>query len=179
MIALATSFLDCRGSSSLPLRSISVTLLVSYPNPAPSSRSELSTMKSRFLRSSLSCALLNSSLVSSANPTIRWSGRFIAPSDAAMSGLGLSVSVISPLRFILVSDVWAGVKSATAAQSMAASDSGKCSIAASYICCADVTSILFIPGFTVFRLTGPAIRVTSAPRAAHSSASAKPILPVE
>ena len=48
-----------------------VTLLVSPRNPAPASRSELRTMKSKFFRASFASALACSSCVSRAKPTSR------------------------------------------------------------------------------------------------------------
>ena len=56
----AVSAFESRGSSSRPARSMSVTLLVSTPNPAPASRSEFRTMKSKFLRWSFPSALASS-----------------------------------------------------------------------------------------------------------------------
>ena len=53
----ATSRFDSRGSSSRPVRSMKVTLFVSPRKPAPASRSELRTMKSKFFRASFGSAL--------------------------------------------------------------------------------------------------------------------------
>ena len=107
----------------MPLAQSMVTLLVSTPNPAPLSCSELSTIISRFLVCSLRSALACSSCVSKANPTNSRSP-FVLPNVAAMSVVVVrSMDMpVCPGRFLIfLSAVLLGVKSATAAQRMAMS----------------------------------------------------------
>ena len=140
----ATSVLLLSGKSFwVPSANSSVTLLVSQAKPAPGVRSELSTMKSRFFRFSLSVACSNSWSVSSANPTSFWPSRLIAPKARAMSWVGMRsrCKPPDPSRLILCLAVSATVKSATAAHSIPVSQCGKMLVAASYICCALVTSV--------------------------------------
>ena len=100
-IAAAVSLFDISGRAFPPSASMIVTLLVSTPNPAPLSRSELRTMKSKFLRRSFSSAFTISSSVSSANPTSRRSP-FSRPRLAAISFVRRSSIVsVSPSFFIL------------------------------------------------------------------------------
>lgn len=124
-MSCATSFLLFKGYSWQASFERMVTLLVSTAKPAPASLRELSTMKSKFFLCSLAVAFSCSACVSRAKPTRRCPSRFICPSEAAMSCVGFSWMFKSlPLRLIFSSATSAGVKSATAAQRMAASASG-------------------------------------------------------
>ena len=72
--------------------------------------------------------------------------RFIWPSVWAMSRVGFRRRTRSSVsRLILRSEACAGVKSATAAHKMAASDSGKCAVASRNMSSADSTSIRRMP----------------------------------
>ena len=70
-MSLATSFLDFFSKwNSFPCLSKIAILLVSVPNPAPSSFNEFKTIRSMFFFSNLDNAFSFSLLVSKANPTI-------------------------------------------------------------------------------------------------------------
>ena len=153
--------------------------LLSLPKVVSGMRVELRTMRSAFFFRSFSSALCTSLLVSRAKATSFCRLVFILPSAAAMSCVG-SRSMWSPSlpRLIFWSATTAGLKSATAAQRIAMSQCGKASVAAWYISSQLSTSMRWIAGEHC-KATGPATSVTSAPRCRHSSAMAKPILPVE
>ena len=72
-----------------------------------------------------------------------------------------------------------GVKSATAAQRMAALLSEKLFTAAENISSALSTFTTFTFALFICKETGPLTNITSAPLSAHSSAKAYPILPEE
>ena len=93
-------------------------------------------------------------------------------------GTRLRLNVL-PTRFILLPAAVSGLKSATAADITAPSHIGNVSTQALYIISALSTLIVCMLACLARNLTGPAINLTAAPRAANSSAIAKPIFPDE
>ncbi len=101
MTLSATSRFVSGGSStgSAP-RAISVTVFVSDPNPEPSCVISLATIRSRFLRRSLSAAFSRRFSVSAAKPT-RILSPFLSPSSARISGFLASYITSGPSDFLI------------------------------------------------------------------------------
>jgi len=157
-----------------------LTLLVSYPNPAPLSFSEFSTIISSFFLSSFFLAFSSSLPVSSAKPTSHCPCDLVFPRPAAMSSVGFSFISRSSLPLFSFSVTGsAGVKSLTAAASTAPCIEGNNSWQRLLISEALTTSYTLILSLSTPWFTGPSTRCTSAPASARLSASLMPILPDE
>ena len=129
------------------------------------------TIRSRFFLSSFSLACSSPLLVSAAKPTVN--GRFtsLLLTVARISGFLTSFRVIesvSSVFLILIGDTFSTLKSATAAVPTIISVLVTKSSTACNIWTALFTSILLTPFGVGF--TGPAIKVTSAPKALAASA---------
>ncbi len=154
-----------------------MTAFVSCWKPTSGALTSLATMRSRFLRCSLLCALATRSLVSAAKPTRIWPGHLRSPSAARMSGVGSSTMSGTPPSFlILPASATFGRKSATAAAITTTSACGARASTAACICAAVSTAWSSAPGGV--GSTTVDTSVTRAPCASASAATAYPCLPL-